>query len=75
MDFSMPVELVALLGELDQFLESEIVPLQQQDDNERFFDHRREVARTDVEAGGLPRPERREPVTNLSRRDDFRAAQ
>jgi acyl-CoA dehydrogenase len=36
---------------------SEIKPLQAQDDNERFFDHRREWARTDFDNGGLPRPE------------------
>ena len=34
-----------------------IKPLQAQDDNERFFDHRREWARTDFDNGGLPRPE------------------
>ena len=57
MDFSLPPELVDYLARLDAFIEAEIKPLQTQDDNERFFDHRREWARTDFEAGGLPRPE------------------
>ncbi|SDX33413.1 acyl-CoA dehydrogenase [Albimonas donghaensis] len=57
MDFSLPPELVDYLARLDAFIEAEIKPLQAQDDNERFFDHRREWARTDFEAGGLPRPE------------------
>jgi acyl-CoA dehydrogenase len=42
---------------LDRFIDQEIKPLQAQDDNERFFDHRREWARTDFDNGGLPRHE------------------
>ena len=57
MDFTLPVDLIAYLDELDQFIETEIVPLQNSDDNMRFFDHRREWARTDFDKGGLPRPE------------------
>jgi len=57
MNFDLPPELIAYLGELDAFIEREIVPLQAQDDNERFFDHRREWARTDFDNGGLPRAE------------------
>ena len=57
MDFSLPADLEAYLGELDAFIAAEIEPLQAQDDNERFFDHRREWARTDFENEGLPRPE------------------
>ena len=34
-----------------------IKPIEQQDDNIRFFDHRREDARTDWERGGLPNEE------------------
>ncbi len=41
----------------DAFIEAEIKPLQAQDDNERFFDHRREHARTDWDNNGLPRKE------------------
>ena len=57
MDFAIAPELTAYLAELDQFIEREIKPLQAQDDNERFFDHRREYARTDFENDGLPRHE------------------
>lgn len=57
MDFNLPHELTEFLRHLDRFIDQEIRPLQAQDDNERFFDHRREWARTDFEAGGLPRPE------------------
>jgi acyl-CoA dehydrogenase len=55
LDFSLPSDLVAYLAELDRFVEAKIKPLQQADDNERFFDHRREWARTDFDNGGLPR--------------------
>ena len=57
MDFNLPPELSELLTNLDRFIDQEIRPLQAQDDNERFFDHRREWARTDFDNGGLPRPE------------------
>jgi acyl-CoA dehydrogenase len=57
MDFSLPADLVGYLAELDSFIESEIKPIEQRDDNMRFFDHRREYARTDWEAGGLPKHE------------------
>jgi acyl-CoA dehydrogenase len=54
MDFDIPADLARYLTELDDFIEREIRPLEQQDDNIRFFDHRREDARTDWERGGLP---------------------
>ena len=57
MDFTLPPHLVDYLAELDAFIEAEIKPLEQQDDNIRFFDHRREYERTDWEAGGLPKKE------------------
>ena len=57
MDFNLPPELAAYLKELDSFIEAEIRPLEQADDNIRFFDHRREHARTDWDKGGLPRVE------------------
>jgi acyl-CoA dehydrogenase len=53
-DFEIPSDLVAYVGELDAFIEREIRPLERQDDNIRFFDHRREDARTDWDRGGLP---------------------
>ncbi len=57
MDFDIPAELVSYLDELDAFIEREIKPLEQRDDNIRFFDHRREDARTDWDRGGLPNEE------------------
>jgi acyl-CoA dehydrogenase len=57
MDFDIPKDIQDLLGRLDQFIEDVIKPLEQQDDNIRFFDHRREDARTDWERGGLPNEE------------------
>ena len=53
----IPEELQQLLGQLDDFIESEVRPLEDSNDNVRFFDHRREDARTDWERGGLPNDE------------------
>jgi acyl-CoA dehydrogenase len=55
MDFAIPKDIADYLAVLDAFIETEIRPLEAADDNVRFFDHRREWARTDFEAGGLPR--------------------
>ena len=57
MDFNLPQDLVDYLAELDTFIEEKIKPLENADDNIRFFDHRREHARTDWDKGGLPRKE------------------
>jgi alkylation response protein AidB-like acyl-CoA dehydrogenase len=54
MDFELPERLTAYLAELDSFIEREIRPLELEADNIRFFDHRREDARTNWEKGGLP---------------------
>jgi len=53
----VPEELVALIEEVDAFIASEISPLEAEADNARFFDHRREQARTDFAAGGIPSAE------------------
>ena len=53
MDFDIPAELDAYLNELDRFIEEEIKPLENENDNIRFFDHRREDARTDWDRGGF----------------------
>ena len=55
MDFEIPSDVKTYLDVLDNFIRGEIRPLEQKDDNIRFFDHRREYARTDFENGGLPR--------------------
>ncbi len=57
MDFDIPADIAAYLDVLDDFIETTIKPLQAKDDNERFFDHRREDARTDWDRGGLPNAE------------------
>ena len=55
MDFIIPESIQQTLRDLDDFIDREIRPLQAQDDNERFFDHRREWARTDYDNDGVPR--------------------
>jgi alkylation response protein AidB-like acyl-CoA dehydrogenase len=69
-DFDIAAELQDYLKELDDFIEREIVPLEQQDDNQRFFDHRREDARTDWHRGGLPNEEWEELLAEARRRAD-----
>ena len=54
MDFDIPKDVADFLQEVDQFIEEKIRPLEARDDNIRFFDHRREDARTDWQRGGLP---------------------
>jgi alkylation response protein AidB-like acyl-CoA dehydrogenase len=70
MDFEIPQDLADYLAELDDFIEREIRPLEQDDDNIRFFDHRREDARTDWERGGLPNEEWEELLGEARRRAD-----
>ncbi|MCJ1443386.1 MAG: hypothetical protein MMC23_003884 [Stictis urceolatum] len=57
MNFDIPAPLTKFLSDLDEFVATEIDPLQKSNDNNRFFDHRREHARTDWDRGGLPREE------------------
>jgi alkylation response protein AidB-like acyl-CoA dehydrogenase len=57
MNFDIPKDLNNYLQELDEFIDREIKPMQAENDNERFFDHRREDARTDWEREGLPNEE------------------
>ncbi|MFV9429834.1 acyl-CoA dehydrogenase family protein [Rhodococcus rhodochrous] len=66
----LPNDMQQLLDDIDHFIDTEIAPLQAENDNERFFDHRREWARTDFEAGGLPRPEWHELLSEMRRRAD-----
>ncbi len=57
MDFDIPASTQQFLGELDQFIVDVIKPMEDEDDNIRFFDHRREDSRTDWERDGLPNAE------------------
>jgi alkylation response protein AidB-like acyl-CoA dehydrogenase len=70
MDFDLPPDLAEYLRILDRFIEAEIRPLEEADDNIRFFDHRREHARTDWDKGGLPRPEWEALLSEARRRAD-----
>ena len=57
MNFEIPSEIADFLQEVDQFIEDNIRPLETANDNMRFFDHRREDARTDWDRDGLPNEE------------------
>ena len=57
MNFDIPDDIADYLAELDRFIDSSIRPLEAADDNIRFFDHRREDARTDWDRDGLPNEE------------------
>ena len=70
MDFSLPTDLVAYLAELDAFIDADIKPLEEQDDNIRFFDHRREHARTDWDNQGLPRHDWEQLLRAATRKAD-----
>ncbi len=71
MDVEIPDSLKHYLAELDDFIEREIKPLEQADDNIRFFDHRREDARTDWERGGLPNEDWEALLAEACRRADL----
>ena len=70
MDFDIPADIQRKLDDLDAFIAAEIAPLEAQDDNARFFDHRREHARTDWDAGGLPQREWEALLGEMRRRAD-----
>jgi alkylation response protein AidB-like acyl-CoA dehydrogenase len=71
MDFEIPRELLDYLAELDDFIEREIKPLENENDNVRFFDHRREDARTDWHRDGLPNHEWEDLLAEARRRADL----
>src|SRR6478735_5143321 len=70
MDLELPADIQETLEQLDAFIESDIKPLEQQDDNIRFFDHRREYSRTDFENGGVPTADWEELLREMRRRAD-----
>lgn len=57
MNFDYPAELQEYISRLDSFIRNTILPLQHSNDNNRFFDHRREPSRTQWDNQGLPTPE------------------
>lgn len=70
MDFRLPEKLQNLLTDLDAFVEKEIRPLENENDNIRFFDHRREHSRTDWDNGGVPTQEWEDLLGEAKRRAD-----
>jgi alkylation response protein AidB-like acyl-CoA dehydrogenase len=66
----LPEEIAALIEEVDAFIEAEVRPLEAEGDNARFFDHRREQARTDFENGGIPSTEWEALLEEMVRRAD-----
>lgn len=68
MDFEIPEEIRQILHALDAFIEAEIKPLEAE--NIRFFDHRREYARTNWEADGTPTEEWEAVLREMRRRAD-----
>ena len=70
MDFEIPADIKASLDVLDAFVEREIRPLERENDNIRFFDHRREHARTNWDNDGQPREEWEELLAEMKRRAD-----
>jgi acyl-CoA dehydrogenase len=64
----IPADLADFLTRLDQFIEREIRPLEEE--HIEFFDHRREWRRTDWENGGVHRPEWLELLGEMRRRAD-----
>ncbi len=68
--FEIPEAITAYCATLDAFIDTEIAPLQATDDNERFFDHRREHARTDWDNQGLPRHDWEALLHEMRRRAD-----
>ena len=68
--FDIPRSIEDYLVVLDDFIEREIKPLEMQDDNIRFFDHRREHARTDWDREGLPREDWEALLKEMRQRAD-----
>jgi acyl-CoA dehydrogenase len=70
MDFNIPADIADYLIVLDAFIAAEIKPLENENDNIRFFDHRREWARTDFDNQGLPRKEWEDLLREARQRAD-----
>jgi acyl-CoA dehydrogenase len=69
-NFDIPADIQEYLVVLDDFIDAEITPLQMKDDNMRFFDHRRENARTDWDNGGQPRDDWEALLGQMRRKAD-----
>src|SRR5260370_35039615 len=69
-EFDLPDAVRTSVRNLEHFVETEIRPLETEGDNARFFDHRREWARTDFENGGVPSAPWRDLLAAMHRRAD-----
>ena len=70
MDFAIPSDIQELVGDLDVFIDDVIKPIENENDNIRFFDHRREDSRTDWERDGLPNAEWEQLLGRMRREAD-----
>jgi acyl-CoA dehydrogenase len=70
MNEDLPDDVVALIEEVDAFIAAEVRPLEAEADNVRFFDHRREHARTDFAADGIPSRDWEELLERMVERAD-----
>lgn len=70
LQLELPSGLSNYLLELDAFIENEIKPLEQENDNIRFFDHRRENSRTNWNNQGLPSEDWLRLLAEATRRSD-----
>lgn len=70
MDFDIPADVQQFLDDLDRFIEDEIKPLERENDNIRFFDHRREDSRTDWDRDGWPNEEWEALLGEMRKRAD-----
>ncbi|MGF1454431.1 MAG: acyl-CoA dehydrogenase family protein [Alphaproteobacteria bacterium] len=70
MDFTVPAWITEKLEAMDRFIETEIRTLENENDNIRFFDHRREHARTDWDNDGQPREDWEDLLREMRRRAD-----
>ncbi|OFB45376.1 acyl-CoA dehydrogenase [Mycolicibacterium sp. (ex Dasyatis americana)] len=68
MDFALPEHLSTVLADMDEFIETEIKPLERE--HMQYFDQRREYARTDWENGGIPARAWEDLLGEMRRRAD-----
>lgn len=68
MDFALPDHLSTVLAEMDEFIETQIKPLERE--HMQYFDQRREYARTDWENGGIPNRAWEDLLDEMRRRAD-----
>ncbi|QBX55924.1 acyl-CoA dehydrogenase family protein [Nocardioides seonyuensis] len=68
MDWSIPKDITEFIVKIDDFIAAELKPIEEE--NQEFFDHRREFSRTDLERDGFPAARWLEILAELRRRAD-----